>query len=644
MGVELNRGAALLICGPGSVLLLTACALYRIAERRPNFLSFATAVLGVTLSFAIVAVVPYDVWHALNSQSEPEQEAGEVEEPAHAILRRSWAIIYWTTTLLCYLFCPVLMEFEASGDFTAAARLRTSLRRNVVFYIIYAAVSGALLIWLLVSGEVKGSLESWCIAASNAWGMLVLTVLMGFGLVGVPRHLWRLADPKEQLRRLYVAAVAKDELRLSRLFELQDAIDQARSKIEEQDSWDYDGAADAIRYAKQQAFQTLQKTTEHCEDVYRELTHGRVVGLPPISATSCGTGGCSVDSGSTRTSGASCDDVEDGRELRSSPHRSSSASSSSRGDPVVRLRRLAQLHGTLKVAALEARRAVARWDSHCRRCIFFEDLEAKQYKAAAELLSIRPSTGVFSGGCAHARSVCCYLWQRMLGFWLSTLRARALRLLSYLCGALSAVIVVGQMTMFDERHSYSFSLLAWILCEDRGVWLTQFLCLVPLTYMTYTAYFSIFRLRIPGWYGLYANHNTDMGSLLWCSSILARLAGPLCYHFLLLARVRGTTFQQFMGKMNVVPVLGESFNDVFPCIVVVLCLMNLLNVYSRIVRCLSFGAVDFEFAPGGEAEDPQAEGRQLIERERRRRAEERESNMEMPARARLAVPLAAPAG
>ena len=55
---------------------------------------------------------------------------------------------------------------------------------------------------------------------------------------------------------------------------------------------------------------------------------------------------------------------------------------------------------------------------------------------------------------------------------------------------------------------------------------------------------------------------------------------PLCYHFLLLIRVQGTTFQElrarhpldrierelpllqaFMGQMNMVPVLGESFNQ-----------------------------------------------------------------------------------
>lgn len=303
------------------------------------------------------------------------------------------------------------------------------------------------------------------------------------------------------------------------------------------------------------------------------------------------------------------------------------------------MQRWTQLHRALKAAALEARRASSRWDNHVQRCMFFEDLEEQHFKAAAELLSVRPRSGLPHGCCARAKSVMWHCWSRILALWLRTLRSRVLRLMSYGCGALSAVIVVGQMTMFNEGEwARRLSPLTYIFREDRGPLLTQVLCVVPLGYMTYTAYFSIFRLRVPGWYGLYGNHNTDMGSLLWCASILARLAAPMCYHFLQLIQVKGTTFQSFMGKINVVPVLGESFNDVFPCIIALLCIFNLLNVYSCIVRCLSLGTIDFELVAGAGGEDPYSEGKVLIDRERRRRAEE--NALELPARERLAVPLA----
>jgi len=287
-----------------------------------------------------------------------------------------------------------------------------------------------------------------------------------------------------------------------------------------------------------------------------------------------------------------------------------------------------------------------------RRCIFFEDLAERHYKAAAELIGLRPRATLACGCCPGARQALRTLWCRLLTLWLASVRARVLRALSYASGFLSAAIVLGQLTMFAE--SWSLSLLSVPFRHDRGPFLTQLFCVAFLGYMTYTAYFSVFRMKIAGWYGLYGNHNTDTGSLLWCASLLARLAGPLCYHFLLLVRVRGTSFQNFMGRMNVVPVLGESFNEIFPCFVAVLCSLNLFNVYSRILPYVSLGAVEVEPTAGPE-EDPLAEGRQRVERERRRLAEE--SQMELPARTsaadmascaanpeRLAVPLAVPAG
>jgi len=206
---------------------------------------------------------------------------------------------------------------------------------------------------------------------------------------------------------------------------------------------------------------------------------------------------------------------------------------------------------------------------------------------------------------------------------MGTLRPRVLRIAGGLCGVLSVVIVLGQLTMFS--NSWSLSLLSLLFKKGHGFGATQLLCIVPLGYMVCTAYWSVFRLKVAGWYGLYSNHNTDTSSLLWCSSILARLSAPLCYHFLLLIRVKDTEFQEMMGQMNVVPVLGESFNELFPIVVGFLCLCNLLNVYSRLVQLCGLDALEFEWVPSTsvDSSDLQAEGRRLVERERRRRSEDR---------------------
>jgi len=580
-----SDGATFLLCGTAAVGVLSSFLLQQYAQREVNWLSFLTSLLGFVMSFGIIALIPYDVWEALTGQAD---QAGNIERPSQVLVDTSWEAIYWATSFLCWLLCPVLMEFEVAGDFTTAGRLKTSLRRNAVWYVLYMIAGSLILVWVFAGGggilvSTGGglvALAAWCMAASNAWGLLLSTFLMGFGLVAVPRHLWRLAAPGEQLQTLYSQAIAMDEARLSTQFELQDVISEARTELASRDTTVWDTKLE-------RAFTMLQVTLEECELIHCELTNG---------------------------ARAPREENRGGRLQRG-------------GDHSTRVDLLAQLHRALKQAGLEARRASCRWNDLVQTCLLLEDIEEQMFPSTVELASGSwQGGGCVSGFCA--RTICRWplartCWHSLMMLWLRTLRPRVLRVLAGICAVLSACIVLGQLTMFS--NSWSFSLLSLLFQKEHGFGLTQLYCILPLSYMVCTAYWSVFRLKIAGWYGLYPNHNTDTASLLWCASILARLAAPLCYHFLLLIRVKGTAFQAMMGQMNVVPVLGKSFNDVFPCLVGFLCVCNLLNVYSRLVQLCGLDALEFEWGAtsgGGDMGDLLAEGRRLVERERRRLSED----------------------
>ncbi|CAE8705929.1 unnamed protein product, partial [Polarella glacialis] len=255
----MTASAALVACG--SVFVFVACAvtLYHFAQKEVGWLSFSTSLLGFVLSFIIIALVPYDVSEALGRD---DRDSGQ-----EVLVGSGWELIYWATFLLCWILCPLLIEYEAAGDFTVLGKLRASLRRNIAWCAGYIVCGFLLLIWLSIGGGTHGSLGAWCIAASNAWGLLVSTVLMGYGLVAVPRHFWRLANPGQQLQNLYCAAVTMDEARLSTQFELQDVISEARAEIRSRSSQIWDPALE-------RAFSILQMTLEECELMHLELSNG----------------------------------------------------------------------------------------------------------------------------------------------------------------------------------------------------------------------------------------------------------------------------------------------------------------------------------------------------------------------------------
>mmetsp|Transcript_100730 Transcript_100730/g.285507 ORF Transcript_100730/g.285507 Transcript_100730/m.285507 type:complete len:607 (-) Transcript_100730:114-1934(-) len=570
--MEVSGGASYLLSGAVVVGVVSSAALLHCAQREVGWFSFLTSLFGFVLSFGIIALVPYDVWDTLAWEDAKQSDR---ELPARALVGSSWEVIYWAALLLCWVLCPVLIEYEAAGDFTAIGKLRASLRRNTWCAGYTVAGTLLLLVWLYASGGAHGGPVAWCIAASNAWGLLVSTVLMGYGLVAVPRHFWRQANPGEQLRMMYSVAATMEKARLSTQYELHDMISEARTEILSRNIQNWDPAIEA-------AFNTLQATLEECEQLHCELTNGARGPREQGAGQGCG----SVPRGGPG------------------------------GEDATRIESLAQLHRALKQAGLEARRAACRWDGLVGTCLMLENLEEQKFPSEVEVATSWQGTFARMFCRCHSVRTC---WRTATVLWLARLRSNFFRLAGILCGLLSFVIVLGQLTMFT--NAWSFSVLSLLFQRSHGFGLTQVLCVVPLTYIVCAAYWSVFRLEIAGWYGLYPNHNTDTSSLLWCASIFARLAAPLCYHFLFLIRVKGTALQAMMGQMNVVPVLGQSFNEIIPVLTGLLCVCNLLNVYSRIIHFFGLESLEFEGAQNSPA-DPD-EGRGLIERERRRRYEDR---------------------
>lgn len=253
---------------------------------------------------------------------------------------------------------------------------------------------------------------------------------------------------------------------------------------------------------------------------------------------------------------------------------------------------------------MSSRRALFRWEELLHKCRLFGELDSHAFGSAAEIAV--PSVA--------GKGVCC---RRFALIWFRLLRRRVYQVLACFSAALSIIVAIAQLLM-PCRSGCWCGTLSILFCQRHSPRLTQAMCALPLGYMVFTTFWSIFKLKIMAWRGLYWNHNTDTVSLLWYASQLAGLATPLGYHFLLLSRVRHTQFEDFMGQMQDVPVLGmELFIKGFPVLVGLLCLCNIFDVYSRAVRCLGLSFLEFDGENGGESGDtgPVVEGRRLVERE-----------------------------
>ncbi len=123
-----------------------------------------------------------------------------------------WETLYWVSFVLAWTVIPVMWYFYEAGDFTFGARLRSALRSNVRFYAVAGLLLVAFLIYVAVESHMTGgALVGFAICLSNTWGLTLYVLLLGYGLVEVPRALWYEADAEKSLEHCYYRAAETHE-------------------------------------------------------------------------------------------------------------------------------------------------------------------------------------------------------------------------------------------------------------------------------------------------------------------------------------------------------------------------------------------------------------------------------------------------
>ena len=130
---------------------------------------------------------------------------------ARATLLGLWQWVYWTTFVLSWVVTPVLMDFKMAGEFTRWGRLRYAVRAQLRFYgWLAAAIVVVAFVLVFTQGFKASFVQDALVAAANIYCALLIVLMLGFGLVNVPRKLWRASSPRAALLRLEFAAALLD--------------------------------------------------------------------------------------------------------------------------------------------------------------------------------------------------------------------------------------------------------------------------------------------------------------------------------------------------------------------------------------------------------------------------------------------------
>ena len=95
----------------------------------------------------------------------------------------------------------------SAGDFTPVGKMKSSIKENVLVYLSLGVVAAVVAVYIMVDQGMSGhNLKLAVMQASNMWGLLMVIVLLGYGLVDVPRRIWYQVYTEYTLRTSYFRA------------------------------------------------------------------------------------------------------------------------------------------------------------------------------------------------------------------------------------------------------------------------------------------------------------------------------------------------------------------------------------------------------------------------------------------------------
>uniref|UniRef100_UPI00358EEDE0 G-protein coupled receptor-associated protein LMBRD2 n=1 Tax=Myxine glutinosa TaxID=7769 RepID=UPI00358EEDE0 len=549
--------------------------------RRQSKLVLVATTMAWCLSCLMLATLPLDVATTIYRQCVTRHRdngstLGSSDSPCSKpwsflpspVLPIFWHVVYWTSQFLTWLLLPFMQSFSAAADFSVMGKVRSALLANAIYYGSYLIIFTSLLIYVLVATNVHLDafrLRSLCAAASNTWGLLLVILLLGRGLLEVPRSLWRQAGGVERLHRAYLVAA-----RLAT--ERAEADDKMSDCIE-----DVQRMSAAVSHN--------QILSRHLDTIIKKFPN----------------------------------------DIQEKLHQEEGSVEWDDSKPSPSEASLVCLHKSVKKAVEGTHRASRLWSRLIEEAFHLEDVELCSNSPSREFhrsLASSSQPPAFLGRSVLTARVQ-WLWFCFFRSAVCRILAFFMVLLSFAvlwseCTFFSASPVLSlfaiALSAAEKAQDYTYIHLS---------------CFLTILYLSLCTYHTVFRIRFFHIFQLIPHQQTNHYSLLFSGSLFCRLTPPLCLNLLgllhldshvVLKQRNETAYTEIMGHMDVVPFIADGVYIYYPMVTVLVCLATYFHLGTRSLSAFGLPqCLGDELISDSLTSDLVEEGRELIRREKRKR-------------------------
>ncbi|XP_022520563.2 G-protein coupled receptor-associated protein LMBRD2a [Astyanax mexicanus] len=476
-----------------------------------------------------------------------------------------WRVVYWTSQSLTWLLIPFMQSYARSGAFSISGKIKTALIENAIYYGTYLFIFCSLLIYVAISPQWHLSwynLRTIGITAANTWGLFLLVLLLGYGLVEIPRSYWLASCHGHLLAKTYFKVAKLMTEKAEAEENLEDVMEDVR------------GVNESIKY-NHPLRKCIDTILKKCPLEYQEKL------------------------------GRNMDDYEDFDDERNScPSKKS----------------LVKLHKQVIYAVQRHNRTQVQWQILLDEAFHLEDVAKNETSSAHQFIhsfpSVQPSRWISKYIYTPTAE-----W-----YWECVLRRWCCRVLAVGLCVVSVAVVWSECTFFSTQPVLSLFAIFIQLAERQYNYLyIQVVCFIIIMFLCYCVYSTVFRIRVFNYYYLAPHHQTDAYSLQFSGMLFCRLTPPLCLNFLGVIHMdstishqqrQQTSYTSIMGSMQVLSFIANGFYIYYPMLIVLLCIATYFSLGTRCLNLLGFQ----QFMGDNDlTSDLVDEGKELIRRERRKR-------------------------
>lgn len=553
----------------------------------------------------------------------------ELEEETYQVrngpMENMWTFVYWFTFILTYVIIPVVQEYVVAGDFSKCGRFKTSMRLNLLFYIIIAVVvAGALAYVIFGAGMTFSDLFPILTVIANTYGLVFVVLLLGYGTAELPRTLWSWSDSRGELDRLYFTASEIEAEYFDSKTEIAE-IQAAIRKMEQQ-----------INLMAQQPDYSSGEGLADMEELQRCLAVvlGKCIYNDPTSRA-----------GRSFNFLVRAEETEEDKKKLAKGWKKSK----------VVLGKLADLHKALMAARLKIEKKKFRWERHVLRALELEYVTAGEVPPTVMTARGRSATGsYFSGpeenelpvpnsgtagdlagngvsalsGLTKCPNLCGGAVNRWFWHWKLHFSRATFRTLAVLAEIFSLLLIWSEATIWVNLSgitSTNLSVFGAILRAadlggDNGYLAIQIASFIPLAYMCICSTYTMFKLKLFDLLDLSPHQHTDPYSLCINATYFNRIQFSLGFNFLNVlmhsnkkADYPDTAFMHSVGvkmKLSVV-------DWYLPIAILVIYILCKVNLFERAMRLLGIDEKGSPIRGNAKHEEIIADGKKLIVRAKR---------------------------